>query len=67
VGCVLTQDKYYRGGELLSAGFIPCLTGKEQDRVDPMSSDADENIDDELRKDEMREQAKKEKDNHPEL
>ena len=51
---------------LLIAGFIAYMIDKGQDRVDPMSSDADENIDDELRKDEMDEEVKKEKNKHPE-
>ena len=55
---------------LLIAGFIAYMIDKGQDRVDPMSSDADENIDEELRKDEIDEideEKKKEKDKRPEL
>ena len=58
---------WFYASMLLIAGFIAYLIDKGQDRVDPMSSDADENIDDELRKDEMDEETKKEKDKHPEL
>jgi hypothetical protein len=58
---------WFYASMLLIAGFIAYMIDKGQDRVDPMSSDADENVDDELRKDEMDEELKKEKDNHPEL
>jgi len=44
---------------LLGAGGIAYLIDKGQDRVDPMSPDKDENIDDKLRKDEMDEKMKK--------
>ena len=56
---------WFYASMLLIAGFIAYMIDKGQDRVDPMSSDADENIDDELRKDEMDKEIKKEK--HPEL
>ena|ERR1035441_2809524 len=45
---------------LLIAGFIAYMMDKGQDKVDPMSSDSDENIDDELGKDEMDEEIKNE-------
>jgi hypothetical protein len=45
------------------------MIDKGQDSVDPMSPDSDEKIDDELRKDELDEEMKKEKEQHehPEL
>jgi hypothetical protein len=52
---------------LLIAGFIAYMIDKGQDRVDPMSSDADENIDEELRKDEIDEEIEKEKDKRSKL
>jgi hypothetical protein len=58
---------WFYASMLLIAGFIAYMIDKGQDRVDPTSSDADENIDDELRKDEMDEEIKREKDKHPEL
>jgi len=60
---------WFYASMLLIAGFILYVIDKGQDRVDPMSSDADENIDDELRKDELDEEVKKEKEQHkhPEL
>jgi hypothetical protein len=45
---------------LLGAGGIAYWIDKGQDKVDPMSPDADENVDEELRKDEMDEETKKE-------
>lgn len=44
---------------LLGAGGIAYWIDKGQDKVDPMSPDKDENIDDKLRKDEMDEKMKK--------
>jgi hypothetical protein len=43
---------------LLGAGGIAYWIDKGQDKVDPMSPDKDENIDNELRKDEMDEEMK---------
>lgn len=60
----MTHHWFY-ASMLLSAGFIAYLIDKGQDRVDPMSSDADENIDDELQKDETDEKMEKEKEKHP--
>src|ERR1700690_3983453 len=44
---------------LLGAGGIAYLIDKGQDKVDPMFPDKDENIDEELRKDETDEEKKK--------
>jgi hypothetical protein len=49
---------------LLGAGGIAYLIDKGQDKVDPMSPDADENIDKELRKDELDEEMKKKEEPH---
>jgi hypothetical protein len=57
---------WFYASMLVIAGVIAYMIDKGQDRVDPMSSDADENIDDELRKDELDEKVKKEKNKHPE-
>ena len=51
---------------LLIAGFIAYVIDKGQDKVDPMAPDSDENIDEELRKDEADEELKRKKDNPPE-
>ena len=51
---------------LLVAGLIANMIDRGQDKVDPMSSDADESIDDELRKDEIHEARKEEKNGRPE-
>ena len=58
---------WFYASMLLVGGFIAYLIDKGQDKVDPMSPDADENIDDELRTDEMDEKIKKEEeqDKHP--
>jgi len=54
---------------LVIAGVIAYMVDKGQEKVDPMSSDSDENIDEELRKDELDEEVKKENEKHkrPEL
>ena len=54
---------------LVIAGVIVYFFDKGQEKVDPMSSDSDENIDEELRKDELDEKLKteNEKHKHPEL
>ena len=44
---------------LVIAGVIAYLIDKGQEKADPMSSDSDENIDEELRKDELDEEVKK--------
>jgi hypothetical protein len=51
---------------LLLAGVILFMIDRGEEKADPMSADSDENIDEELRKDEMDEQLKKKQDNHPE-
>jgi hypothetical protein len=44
---------------IVIAGLIAYMIDKGQEKSDPMSPDTDENIDDELRKDEMDEELKK--------
>jgi hypothetical protein len=44
---------------LLLAGVISFMIDRGQEKVDPMGSDADENIDEELQQDELDERAKK--------
>ena len=57
---------WFYASMLLIAGLIAFMIDKGQDKVDPMSPDADENIDEELRRDEMDEALKKEKNKPPE-
>jgi ribonucleotide reductase beta subunit family protein with ferritin-like domain len=54
---------------IVIAGFILFAIDRKQEALDPMSADSDENIDDELRHDELDEQMRKEKEQHkhPEL
>jgi hypothetical protein len=52
---------------LLLAGVILFMIDRGEEKADPMSADSDENIDEELRKDEMDEHLKEKKDDHPEL
>ena len=54
---------------LVIAGVIAYMVDKGQEKADPMASDSDENIDEELRKDELDEEAKKANEKHqrPEL
>ena len=49
---------WFYASMLLVGGFIAYLIDKGQDKVDPMSPDADENVDEELRKDELDEEMK---------
>jgi hypothetical protein len=60
---------WFYASMLLCTGFILFMIDKGQDSVDPMSPDSDEKIDDELRKDDLDEEMKKEKEQHehPEL
>ena len=46
---------------LILAGVILFMIDRGQDKVDPMSADSDENIDEELRKDELDGEEKKQK------
>jgi hypothetical protein len=54
---------------ILLAGVIFFMIDRGQEKVDPMSADSDENIDEELRKDELdgEETKQKEQRKHPEL
>jgi hypothetical protein len=54
---------------LLLAGFVSFLIDRGQEKVDPMSADSDEKIDEELRKDELdgEKNEQKEQNKHPEL
>lgn len=56
---------WFYASMLLGAGFIVYMIDKGLDRVDPMSPDADKNIDEELQQDE--EDQKPRKENPPEL
>jgi hypothetical protein len=60
---------WFYASMIVIAGVIAYVVDKGQDKVDPMSSDADEKIDEELRKDELDEETKTEKERHkhPEL
>lgn len=49
---------------LLGAGGIAYWIDKGQDKVDPMSTDKNENLDNELRKDEMDEEMKNKEEQH---
>jgi hypothetical protein len=49
------------GSMILIAGFIAYAIDKGQDRADPMSADSDDRIDDELRRDELDEEKRTEK------
>jgi hypothetical protein len=50
---------------LLLAGVIMFVIDRGQEKVDPMAPDADENIDEELRQDELDERAKKKEASKP--
>ena len=50
---------------LLLAGVILFMIDRGQEKVDPMAPDADENIDEELRKDELNERAMKKEASKP--
>jgi hypothetical protein len=54
---------------LLLAGFVLFMIDRGQEKVDPMSADSDENIDEELRKDELdgEKNEQKEQSKHPKL
>jgi hypothetical protein len=58
---------WFYASMLLIAGIIAYMIDKGQDRVDPMSADLNEKIDDELRKDEMDEKKRGENEQHSEL
>jgi hypothetical protein len=50
-----------RSSLLLLAGFVLYMIDRGQEKVDPMSLDSDENIEEELRKDELDGEQKKQK------
>ena len=60
---------WFYASMLVAAGMIAYMIDRGQEKSDPMSPDSDKEIDEELQKDELDEEAKKEKERHehPEL